>query len=149
MIDEAHLIDMSVLRKLRLLFDQFPKKHNLVLLGQRELLYSLSMAINEDFKTRITFSENILPLNDDDMEEYIMKELEAARLGANTFDPAAIELILRSAQGNLRLCRNLAYGSLIETCRDKKRIVSIGHVNAVLIQPHWRTHDELVKQQAS
>lgn len=62
LIDEAHLIDMTVLRKLRLLFDQFPKKHNIVLLGQTELMFYLSMKVNEDLKSRITFSECILPL---------------------------------------------------------------------------------------
>lgn len=147
LIDEAHLMDMSVLRKLRLLFDQFPPKHNLVLLGQPDLLFYLSMKVNEDIKSRITYSENILPLNDIDLEAYIAKELETVRLGVNTFDQGAVELILRSARGNLRLCRNLCYGSLVEVCRDGKRTVSIKHVNNVLIQPHWRSHDELVKQQ--
>lgn len=149
LIDEAHLLNMNNLRKLRLLFDQFPKKHNLVLFGQRDLLYYLSMKVNEDIKTRITYSENISPLNDLDLEDYIQKELEAVRLGANTYDPASIELIIRSAQGNLRLCRNLCYGSLVEACREGKKIVSIKHVNNVLIQPHWRSHEELIKQQTA
>ena len=149
LIDEAHLMDMHSLRKLRLLFDQFPKKHNLVLLGQRDLLHYLSLNVNEDIKSRITYSENILPLNDNDLEHYIIKELEAVRMGLNTFDGAATELIIRSAQGNLRLCRNLCYGSLIEACRESKRNVSIQHVNNVLVQPHWRSHEELIKQQVN
>ncbi len=62
---------------------------------------------------------------------------------------AAIELILRSSSGNLRLCRNLCYGSLIEAARETKKIVTITHVNAVLVQPHWRSHDELITQQVS
>jgi type II secretory pathway predicted ATPase ExeA len=147
LIDEAHLLDMTALRKLRLLFDQFPKKHNLVLFGQQDLLHYLSMNVNEDIKSRITYSKNILPLNDFDLEEYITKELDAVRLGANTYDSAATELIIRSAQGNLRLCRNLCYSSLIEACRENKRTVTISHVNNVLIQPHWRSHEELIKQQ--
>ncbi len=56
---------------------------------------------------------------------------------------------VRSAQGNLRLCRNLCYGSLIEACRETKKIVTISHVNNVLVQPHWRSHEELIKQQVS
>lgn len=144
-IDEAHLIDIHSLRKLRLLFDQYPKKHNLILLGQNGLMYDLSKRANEDIKTRITYSENMLPLNDDDLGDFIKKELEKARLGMNTFDNGAIELILRSVQGNLRLCCNLCYGSLLEACRQQERIVSIRHVNAILIQPHWRSHDELIK----
>ncbi len=147
LIDEAHLMDMAVLRKLRLLFERFPKKHNLVLLGQRDLLYYLSMTVNEDIKSRITYSQTILPLNDEDLRRYIERELDVVGLGHNTFDEAATELILRSSQGNLRLCRNLCYGSLIEACRDNQRSVSIRHVNHVLVQPHWRSHEELIKQQ--
>jgi MSHA biogenesis protein MshM len=147
LIDEAHLLDMGVLRKLRLLFDQFPKKHNLILFGQRDLLFYLSMKVNEDIKSRITYSETLLPLADEALTDYITLELEAVRLGQNTYDEAAIELILRSAQGNLRLCRNLCYSSLVEACIDAKRTVSIRHVNNVLIQPHWRSHDDLIKQQ--
>ena len=97
LIDEAHLLEMQVLRKLRLLFERFPKKHNLILFGQRDkvnavgregalghLLYYLSLNVNQDIKSRITYSENIAPLNDDDLERYIVKELEAVRMGINT-----------------------------------------------------------------
>jgi type II secretory pathway predicted ATPase ExeA len=149
LVDEAHLLDMQVLRKLRLLFEQFPKLHNLILFGQRDLFHYLSLNVNQDIKSRITYSATIKPLNNDELERYIVKELEAARMGINTFDPAAIELILRSAQGNLRLCRNLCYGSLIEAARETKKEVAISHVNSVLVQPHWRTHQELIKQQVA
>jgi len=149
LIDEAHLLDMNVLRKLRLLFERFPKKHNLVLFGQRDLLHYLSLNVNKDLKSRITYSANIKRQNDEDMERYIVKELESVRMGLNTFNEGAIELIIRSAQGNLRLCRNLCYGSLIDAAREAQKIVTIAHVNAVLIQPHWRSHEELIKQQVS
>ena len=139
----------ATLRKLRLLFERFPKKHNLVLFGQRDLLLSLSMNVNEDIKSRITYSVNLLPLNDQDIQQYIIKELEVVRLGANTFDPGATELIIRSAQGNLRLCRNLCYGSLIEAARENKKIVTISLVNNVLVQPHWRSHEQLIQQQVA
>jgi hypothetical protein len=43
-------------------------------------------------------------------------------LGLNTFNEAAMELIIRSAKGNLRLCRNLCYGSLIEACRETQKV---------------------------
>ncbi len=147
LIDEAHLLEMSVLRKLRLLFERFPKKHNLVLFGQPELLYHLSMTVNADIKSRITYSHTLVGLNDEDMTQVILTELDAVGLGHNTFDEAAIELILRQAQGNLRLCRNLCYGSLVDACRDGTRTVLTRHVNSVLVQPHWRSHEELIKQQ--
>lgn len=147
LIDEAHLLDMEVLRKLRLLFDQFPKKHNLILFGQQELLFYLSMKVNEDIKSRVTYSKNILPLSDKEIENYVLSELESVKLGANVFNETALEIIIKSVQGNLRLCRNLCYGSLVEACRENKKIVNTNHVNNVLIQPHWRSHEELVKGQ--
>jgi hypothetical protein len=36
-------MDMANLRKLRLLFQEFPKNHNLVLIGQPSLLARLSL----------------------------------------------------------------------------------------------------------
>ena len=149
LIDEAHLLEMTVLRKLRLLLAQFPKKHNLVLFGQRDLLHYLSMTVNADIKSRIMYSEVIQALNDDDLEQYIVKQLESVGLGINVFDSSALEIIIRTAQGNLRLCANLCYNSLVQACRDNTRNVSSRHVNNVLIQPHWRTHDELITQQVA
>lgn len=146
-IDEAHLLDMQVLRKLRLLFDRFPKRHNLILMGERSLMHYLSMSNYEDIKNRITYSAIIPALCDDDLVAYILQELSRVGLGANTMDQSALDLMVRSVQGNLRLCRNLAYGSLLEACRLGKKIVTISHVNAVLVQPHWRSHEELVQQQ--
>lgn len=146
-IDEAHLLDMTTLRKLRLLFERFPKKHNLVLLGNPELMYRLSMMCNEDIKGRISYSRQLVPLNDEQLGHFIIDELAAAGLGANTFDEAAIQVVLRAVQGNLRLCRNLCYASLIAACIDQQRICAVSHVNTALLQPHWRSHEALLKQQ--
>jgi MSHA biogenesis protein MshM len=143
-IDEAHLLNMESLRKLRLLFDRFPPKHNLILIGQQDLMLRLSLKINNDIKSRITFSSELKPLNDDDLSAFITRELEAVRMPKSTFEDSAIEIILRSAQGNLRLCCNLCYGSLLQACRQSDRIVDHSHVNKILIQPHWKRHDELI-----
>ena len=48
-----------------------------------------------------------------------------------------------------QLCRNLCYASLIEAARETRKIVTITHVNNVLVQPHWRSHEELIKQQVA
>ena len=143
-IDEAHLLDLEVLRKLRLLFDEFPNNHNIILFAQTELLNRLSMRVYEDMKSRITYSAKLYPLNQEQMMEYIFKEIQDAELPANVFDENAIDLIIRSVDGNLRLCRNLCYGSLVETVHAKQKIVTNQMVNRVLIQPHWRSHEELI-----
>lgn len=148
-IDEAHLLEIDILRKLRLLFERFPKKHSLVLLGHPELMFRLAMRCNEDIKSRITYSRQVLPLHDDDLTTFIVTELAAVGLGANTFDEAALQVILRAVQGNLRLCRNLCYASLVATCLDRQRLCTVSHVNAALLQPHWRSHEALLKQQVN
>ena len=143
-IDEAHLLEMECLRKLRLLFDRFPKRHNLVLIGQPDLMVRLSLKNNEDIKSRITYSKHLKPLSDEDLLKFILRETDAVRLPKQTFEDGALELILRSVRGNLRLCANLCYGSLLEACRDNERIVDHTHENEMLIQPHWRSHDDLI-----
>lgn len=70
-------------------------------------------------------------------------------MGVNTFDESAMALIIRSAEGNLRLCRNLCLGSLIEAARETQKTATITHVNNVLVQPHWRSHEDIIKQQAT
>ena len=112
-------------------------------------MHYLSLNTNADVKSRITYSASIKPLNDDDMEHYIIKELEAALMGIHTFDEAAMALIIRTSEGNLRLCRNLCLGSLIEAARETKKIVTISHVNNVLVQPHWRSHEERIQQRVA
>ena len=84
---------------------------------------------------------------DPDLAAFIVAELAAVGLGANTFDEAASQVIARAVQGNLRLCRNLCYASLVAACMDRQRIVTVAHVNSALLQPHWRSHEALLKQQ--
>lgn len=146
-IDEAHLLDINILRKLRLLFDRFPKQHNLVLLGQPELMLRLSMMCNEDIKSRISYSKQLLPLSDAQILDFICSELTRVGLGINTFDDAALQIITRAVQGNLRLCHSLCYAALLNTCINEQRICTANHVNTALIQPHWRSHEALLKQQ--
>jgi hypothetical protein len=107
----------------------------------------LSLMCNEDIKSRISYSKNLLPLSDPDLSDFIVEELAAGGLGAHTFDESALHIIVRAVQGNLRLCRNLCYASLLATCLDNKRICTASHVNAALVQPHWRSHEALLKQQ--
>ena len=107
----------------------------------------LFRSCNEDIKSRISYSKQLLPLNDDALTQFIIDELAAVGLGANTFDEAAIQVVLRAVQGNLRLCRNLCYASLVAACLDHQRICRVAHVNAALTQPHWRSHEAWLLQQ--
>lgn len=137
-IDDAHLMPTECLRKLRLLCEDFPHSHNLVLIGQPPLLQSLALSINEEIRSRVTYSVVLPSLSPEVTEQFILAQLDRAGLGHNTFTPDALALVVRSGEGLLRRTRNLCLGSLIEAVRDQTRTVDLKQVNRVLIQPHWR-----------
>lgn len=141
-IDDAHLLEMQTLRKLRLLLEDFPKNYNLILVGQPELLHSMHLKINDDIKSRVTYSVMMKRLNPEQMTEFLFSQLDHAGLGHNTFTEDAVHLIVRSADGILRRVRNLAIGSLLEAVRAQKKTVDIDLINKVLIQPHWRNDND-------
>ncbi len=140
-IDDAHLIDVQDLRRLRLLFEDFPKNHNLVLVAQPGLLSNLSLSPNHDIQSRVTYSVLVPKLAPDDVERFICRELDAVALPHATFTPEALGLIVRASEGYLRRVKNLCVGSLLETVRDRVRTVDLKQVNRVLLQPHWRERE--------
>lgn len=144
-LDDAHPMDLANLRKLRLLFEDFPKNHNLVLIGRPDLLAALDLGINHDIKSRVTYSVITKRLNPDAMRDFLLRELDRVGLGHNTVTPPAIDLLARSADGVLRKARNLCVGSLIEAVRRASRTIGLDTVNRVLMQPHWQTDADLVE----
>lgn len=137
-IDDAHLMEMQTLRKLRLLFEDFPKNHNIILIGQIELIHNMALKVNEDIKSRVTYSVVLKKLNADDMEAFIYRELTVAGLPHNTFSENALSLLIKSSDGLLRNARNLALACMVEAVRKRSKFINTQIVNTVLIQPHWR-----------
>jgi len=142
-IDDAHLIDTDSLRKLRLLLEDFPKNHNLILIAQPSLLHTLSLTHNDDIKSRVTYSVIVPKLAPEDMERFITDQLDRVALAHSTLTPEALSLIVRSSEGVLRRARNLCIGALLEAVRDRSRCVDLKQVNRVLMQPHWRQEHDL------
>jgi len=142
-IDDAHLIEMDNLRRLRLLFEEFPKNHNIILIGQPSLLHNMSLKVNEDIKSRVTYSTILHKLNPDSMKDFILKELDKTALPHNIFGDDALSLIIRSADGILRKARNLCLSCMLEAVRARKRNIDLDIVNSVLIQPHWRMDSDI------
>ena len=109
----AHLMPADCLRKLRLLCEDFPRSHNLVLIGQPPLLQNLSLTLNEEIRSRITCSALLPCLAPETVERFILDQLDCAGLGHNIFTPEALALTVRSGEGLLRRTRNLCLGALI------------------------------------
>ena len=142
-IDDAHLLPLDALRRLRLLFEDFPKNHNLVLFAQPSLLSSLALTINDDIRSRVTYSVRLQRLAPDDMNAYLLAELDKVALAHTVFSEDALALIVRSSGGLLRHARNLALSGLLGAVRDRVKTVSLKQVNRVLLQPHWHHHHDL------
>ncbi len=142
-IDDAHLLDIESLRRLRLLFEDFPKNHNLILIAQPSLLTKISLTINEDIKSRVTYSVLVPKLNPDDTTAFILGQLDRVALAHNTLTEDALSLIVRSSDGVLRRARNLCLSALLEAVRDQTKTVDLKQVNRVLLQPHWRREHDL------
>jgi MSHA biogenesis protein MshM len=142
-IDDAHLMEIDCLRRIRLLMEDFPKNHNLVLIGQPRLLTSIGLATNDDIKSRITYSVIVPKLVADDIQTFILSEFDKAGLGHNTLTPDALALIARSSEGILRRARNITVSALLETVRDQVKTLDIRQVNTVLLQPHWRANQDI------
>jgi len=141
-IDDAHLMHIDCLRKLRLLFEDFPKSHNLLLVAQPPLIHKLRLGINDDLRSRITYSVHLKPLAPDHIQGFIHDQLDQCGLPHSVFTDDALALVVRTSEGVLRRVRNLCVGALLETVRDRKREAGLEQVNRVLMQPHWRKeHD--------
>ena len=143
-IDDAHLMDIDSLRKLRLLCEDFPKNHNLILVAQPLLMQKLALIVNEDIKSRVTYSVLIPKLAPDDMTKFIHAELDRVAMAHRTFTEEALGLIVRSSEGILRRARNLCVATLLEAIRDRTKTVDLKQVNRVLLQPHWRQEQDLL-----
>lgn len=141
-IDDAHLLDLCVLRKLRLMFDDFPPNHNLILIGQTSLLAHLALRVNEDIKSRITYSKFLDIITASDMELFITGEFDKVGLPHNVLTSDALALIIRSSDGYLRKAKNICLSCLLEAVREQKKQIGIDIVNRVITQPHWRLSDE-------
>lgn len=137
-IDDAHYMPIECLRKIRLLLEDFPKNHNLILIAHPSLRDNLQLSVNADINSRITWSGELKPLAPDHMRDFIFGQLDNAELPHRTFTDAALNLIIQAAEGYLRLARNICVASLIEAVRDQTRTVDLKQVNSVLMQPHWR-----------
>lgn len=137
-IDDAHLMDVSALRRIRLLFEDFPKNHCLVLVAQPEFLSRLALTVNEDIKNRVTYSVLLQRLAPDALSDFIRAEFDKVALAHSTFTDDALSLIIRSSEGGLRRVRNLCLAALLEAVRDRTKTVDLKQVNRVLLQPHWR-----------
>ena len=64
---------MTATQSHALLFEDFPKNHNLVLIGRPSLLAALDLTVNHDIKSRVTYSVITKRLGPDAMRDFLLR----------------------------------------------------------------------------
>jgi type II secretory pathway predicted ATPase ExeA len=144
LVDDAQLMHIDCLRRLRLLLAEFPPSHCLVLFGQVDLLTKLKLTVNQDINSRISYSVLLRRIPTEAVANFVLTQFDRCGLPHHTLDEDALALIARSSDGLLRAARNLTLSTLIEAVRAQQKQIGIDLVNKALMQPHWRRLGDII-----
>ena len=75
-LDDAHLMDLANLRKLRLLFEDFRRITTWCWSASRAYSPALDLGVNQDIKSRVTYSVITKRLTPDDLRDFLLRELD-------------------------------------------------------------------------
>jgi type II secretory pathway predicted ATPase ExeA len=126
-IDEAQHLQPEVLEQLRLLTNletNTKKLLQVILIGQPELQQLLQRRDLRQLAQRITARYHLLPLNRQEVEQYLKHRLSVAKCFRNIFDKSAISAIHKICQGIPRLMNLLAERSLINAYNSNNAVVN-------------------------
>jgi type II secretory pathway predicted ATPase ExeA len=117
-IDEAQLIpDRELFDEIRLLTNFQLDDRNLltvILMGQPELRKMLASPLLEPLRQRITMQFHLLPLEIEDVQEYLDCRLEVAGGASGLFLPDAVQRIFELSSGVPRRINLLATNAILE-----------------------------------
>ena len=142
-IDDAHLMDVTALRKIRLLFEDFPKNHCLVLVAQPELLQNLTLTVNEDLKNRVTYSvllKKLAPTTSPTSSGPSSTRPRSRTAPSPTTRSASSCAPPKAAYARREISASVPCS---KPCATAPKASSSKQVNRVLLQPHWRKEADL------
>jgi general secretion pathway protein A len=135
-VDEAQNLDSSVLETIRLLSDfETPRAKllQIILAGQPELADKLSTPKLAQLRQRISALSGLPPLSEAESAKYIQHRLRiAGHSGALLFAPAALQAIVRFAQGIPRSINNLCFNALSLGFALRQTIIDLPIVEEVV-----------------
>lgn len=135
-VEEAQGMPLATLEEIRLL-SNLETKHDkllqIVLFGQPELDVNLNETQIRQLRERITHSFNLGPLQESEIDEYIIFRLRAAGYyGPHLFSKPAIRLLSKTAQGLVRRVNILADKAMLSAFSDNVYQVVPKHVRAAI-----------------
>ena len=126
-IEEAQNLSPDILETLRLLSNLETNTHKLLhilLVGQPELLDTLAQKELRQLNQRVVSRFHLLPLDKDDVANYVNHRLHRAGAKGALFDRACIAVLFRLTGGVPRLINLVCQHSLLATYSTGARIVS-------------------------
>jgi MSHA biogenesis protein MshM len=128
-IDEAQALSNESLEAVRLLTNletESEKLLQIVLFGQPELDHRLNQHHLRQSNQRITFSYRLMPLNYDDLNEYLNHRLSKAGYTKGLiFEPKACYLLFRASDGIPRIVNILAHKAMLVSYGLGEKRVSV------------------------
>ncbi|MCP5208674.1 MAG: AAA family ATPase [Hahellaceae bacterium] len=135
-IDEAQAMSEPTIEALRLLTNletESAKLLQVVLFGQPELDDMLSKASLRQLLQRITFQQNLSPLDRNAVGQYVYHRLaQAGYNGPSLFDRRAIALLHRATGGVPRLVNILSHKALMSAYGQGNRVIKRSHVKKAI-----------------
>ena len=126
-IDEAQHLQPEVLEQLRLLTNletNTKKLLQVILIGQPELQQLLQRRDLRQLAQRITARYHLLPLNKQEVDQYLKHRLSVAKCFRNIFDKSAVTAIHKICHGIPRLMNLLAERSLMNAYNSNNAVVN-------------------------
>lgn len=126
-IDEAQHLQPEVLEQLRLLTNletNTKKLLQVILIGQPELQQLLQRRDLRQLAQRITARYHLLPLNKQEVEQYLKHRLSVAKCFRNIFDKSAVNAIHKTCKGIPRLMNLLAERALMNAYNSNNAVVN-------------------------
>jgi type II secretory pathway predicted ATPase ExeA len=126
-IDEAQHLQPEVLEQLRLLTNletNTKKLLQVILIGQPELQQLLQRRDLRQLAQRITARYHLLPLNKQEVAQYLKHRLSVAKCFRNIFDKSAVSAIHNICHGIPRLMNLLAERSLMNAYNSNNAVIN-------------------------
>ena len=126
-IDEAQHLQVEVLEQLRLLTNletNTKKLLKVILIGQPELQQLLRRRDLRQLAQRITARYHLMPLNYNELAQYIQHRVAIAGGHRNLFNKSSIKTIHKLSQGIPRLINLLCHHALMDTYENNLAVVT-------------------------
>lgn len=125
-LDEANYMSNGILNDLKLLFNFSMDSRDravVLLTGLPQLNNTLRLNVHEPLRQRIVMNYDIDGLNEEEAREYVLKKMEQASCRKKVFEESAMEAVINSGNGTMRIINRICENCLLLGYHEKKEII--------------------------